>query len=221
MNVANKVLVLGDPGVGKTTFVNAVCNDRDKPVISTVGCNIEVTEHSYAAGTPRETNEVIELWDVGGANVHRRAAREVFMEDVCGVIFIHDLSNKKSEENLLQWANLLYEPPQLDRKKQTNPLQPIAFAADFESNQHLPTLIVGSHFDLYPNRGHNDAKLAKLRLQSQTLGINVDCRNGLLPGSTERMQLNKFFDMVVDRSHSGKDANLGTYGSYHRRRRPA
>lgn len=65
--------------------------------------------HQFAAGTPQEATEVIELWDVGGANVHRQTAARVFSENVSGIIFVHDLSNSRSEENLSAWATLLEE----------------------------------------------------------------------------------------------------------------
>lgn len=140
MNPPIKLLVLGDPDVGKTTFVNMLCNNSEKLLTSTIGCNIEVFYHIYAAGTPKETTEVIELWDVGGAFLHRQTAREVFMDDAVGVIFVHDLSNSKSEENLMQWATLLYEPTAYEKKKLP---QPLSFATDFATTQQLPTLFVG------------------------------------------------------------------------------
>uniref|UniRef100_A0AC34RG35 Uncharacterized protein n=1 Tax=Panagrolaimus sp. JU765 TaxID=591449 RepID=A0AC34RG35_9BILA len=219
MNPPIKILVLGDPDVGKTTFVNILCNDHDKPLTSTVGCNIEVFYHVYSAGTPKESTEIIELWDIGGAFLHRQTAREVFMDDAVGVIFVHDLSNSKSEENLMQWATLLYEPSASEKKKLP---QPLSFATDFATTQQLPTLFVGTHLDLHPNRNHTDASLAKIRFQPLTFGLHLDCRKSLFPGSTQRLQINKFFDAVVDYTRTLQKqtdtANMGGYNSYHRRR---
>ena len=63
--------------------------------------HVQILPHQYSAGTPQESLELIELWDIGGSNVHRQAST-VFLDNVCGVIFVHDLSNSKSEQNLSQ-----------------------------------------------------------------------------------------------------------------------
>jgi GTPase SAR1 family protein len=62
--------------------------------------------HQYAAGTPKECFEIVELWDVSGSNVHRKTAANVFFDGAQGVIFVYDLSNSRSEENLAQWTQV-------------------------------------------------------------------------------------------------------------------
>ena len=142
MNSSNKILVLGDTGVGKSTFVSTLCGNFDRLNTSTIGCNIELFSYIFSAGTPRECSEVVELWDVGGASIHRRTAREIFMDDGIGLILVHDLSNSKSEENLMQWVNLFYDNS-YEKRKLSMPTHPMTFTPDYEHNQHLPTLIVG------------------------------------------------------------------------------
>ncbi|KAL7071830.1 hypothetical protein ACQ4LE_008740 [Meloidogyne hapla] len=106
MNSANKVIFLGDSGVGKSTLINSLCGIQNNRPQSTLGCSIQILAHQYQAGTPNESTELLELWDIGGSNAHRYSSR-VFLDGANGVVFVHDLSNSRSEKNLSLWLNLL------------------------------------------------------------------------------------------------------------------
>jgi Rab-like protein 3 len=42
------------------------------------------------------------LFDVGGSHSHRNS-RHVFYNNFHGIILVHDLSNRKSQQNLEKW----------------------------------------------------------------------------------------------------------------------
>ena len=48
----------------------------------------------------------IELWDIGGSTSHKNS-RSIFYNNINGVILVHDLSNKKSYQNLRKWFSEL------------------------------------------------------------------------------------------------------------------
>lgn len=58
--------------------------------------------HEYKEGTPSQNTFFIELWDVGGSISHKNT-RGVFYTPTHGIILVHDLTNKKSHENLQRW----------------------------------------------------------------------------------------------------------------------
>lgn len=58
--------------------------------------------HEYKEGTPSQSQYFIELWDIGGSISHKNT-RGVFYNPVHGVILVHDLTNRKSHENLQRW----------------------------------------------------------------------------------------------------------------------
>ncbi|XP_054263602.1 rab-like protein 3 [Macrosteles quadrilineatus] len=98
-----KVIVVGDSGVGKTSLVHLVCHSE--PISNpswTVGCGVDVKLHEYEEGTPKQRSYFVELWDVGGSSSHRNA-RHVFYSSVHGIILVHDLTNRKSHQNLQKW----------------------------------------------------------------------------------------------------------------------
>lgn len=100
--------------------------------------------HQYEAGTPQQELELIELWDIGGSNAHREACT-VYFENVFGVIYVHDLSNSKSEENLAQWSDLFNGHRSAQGNQSMNRLSSDYSSpfCDVEKMGLLPTLIVG------------------------------------------------------------------------------
>lgn len=68
----------------------------------TIGCSLEVKLHEYKEGTPSQNTFFIELWDIGGSVSHTNT-RGVFYNPCHGIILVHDLTNRKSHENLQQW----------------------------------------------------------------------------------------------------------------------
>ncbi|VDK77280.1 unnamed protein product [Litomosoides sigmodontis] len=155
---------------------------------STVGCAVSVIAHQYRAGTIDEQTELIELWDIGGSTVHQKASVN-FFDGATGAILVHDLSNKKSESNLSQWVALLRGESSLPSLISSFTSSGSRFLlSDIESTP-MPTLIVGCKSDLAPERAK----------QTAYDRIFLNCRRPILPGSTVRIILSKFFDSVVDR----------------------
>ncbi|KAM9329583.1 rab-like protein 3 [Gastrophryne carolinensis] len=105
--LTRKVLVLGDSGVGKSSLVHLLCQNQVLGNPSwTVGCSVDVRLHEDREGTPEEKTFYIELWDVGGSVGSAssvKSTRAVFYNGINGIILIHDLTNKKSSQNLYRW----------------------------------------------------------------------------------------------------------------------
>ncbi|WKY06265.1 hypothetical protein Q1695_006451 [Nippostrongylus brasiliensis] len=178
---STKIVVVGESGVGKTSFVNALCGKPSADSPSTIGASIAMVWHEYKAGTSEQRSELMELWDIGGSGAHR-AASTVFLDGAAGVILVHDLSNKKSEENLYQWISLI------DGKPRVSGSTTRSLVADIESC-HLPILTVGCKLDLAPHRG-----------PSAYDRMNINSLRPIPPGSTASMALARFFDETIDRT---------------------
>ncbi|MBA0590751.1 hypothetical protein Gorai_019443 [Gossypium raimondii] len=96
-----RVLVVGDSGVGKTSLVHLIVKGSStaRPH-QTIGCTVGVKHTTY--GCPgssssslkgdAERDFFVELWDVSG---HERYK---------GVIFVHDLSQRRTKTSLQKWA---------------------------------------------------------------------------------------------------------------------
>lgn len=76
------------------------------------------------------------------------------METVAGVIFVHDLSNIRSEQNLANWVDIFYTYRMQNMQANLNSTRNGSFSTDFTSPNvsllgdvercgTLPTLIVG------------------------------------------------------------------------------
>ncbi|KAF5818699.1 putative P-loop containing nucleoside triphosphate hydrolase [Helianthus annuus] len=107
-----RVLFVGDSGVGKTSLVNLIVKGTvTKHPPQTIGCTVDVKHFTYgSAGSSsdsvkgdKEREFFIELWDVSG---HDRYAdcRSIFYSQINGVIFVHDLSQRRTKTSLKKWA---------------------------------------------------------------------------------------------------------------------
>eukprot|EP00080_Pristionchus_pacificus_P010945 PDM70965.1 hypothetical protein PRIPAC_44361 [Pristionchus pacificus] len=167
MNGLTKIVVLGESGVGKTSFVNSLCKK---------------------AGLSSQRAEMIEVWDIDGSSAHRSAAT-VFLDGTCGIILVHDLSNRKSESNLGQWLAIING----DRRN-TNIHTLNTLMADIERTQ-IPIIIVGTRLDQAPHRGN---------MQSLSFSgapqVNIDCRKDISAGSSQAMAISRFLDAVIERA---------------------
>lgn len=229
MNSANKILFLGDSGVGKSCLINTLCGSSNTRPPSTLGCQIQILPHQYQAGTFNETTELVELWDVGASNAHREASK-VFLDGANGIVFVHDLSNSRSEQNLILWIHLLEDQNQkrthqrLDSSRMgrlSTPTESIAASNNYlpfvaleveRSICAIPTLVVGTCLDQCPpQRVKNNENFHLLRQYEQ---ITLDARRPIQPGSTNRLVFSNFFDAVIRHcaesvsNHGGTNSSL-------------
>lgn len=107
-----RVLVVGDSGVGKSSLVHLIVNGSSLLHPSqTVGCTVSVKHTTY--GSPgsssnsikgdSERDFFIELWDVSGHERYKDC-RSLFYAQINGVIFVHDLSQRRTKTSLQKWA---------------------------------------------------------------------------------------------------------------------
>ncbi|XVE83249.1 hypothetical protein DITRI_Ditri16bG0072500 [Diplodiscus trichospermus] len=107
-----RVLVVGDSGVGKTSLVHLIVKGSSCAHPSqTIGCTVGVKHTTY--GSPgsssssikgdAERDFFIELWDVSGHERYKDC-RSLFYSQINGVIFVHDLSQRRTKTSLQKWA---------------------------------------------------------------------------------------------------------------------
>ncbi|CAL0306624.1 unnamed protein product [Lupinus luteus] len=107
-----RVLVVGDSGVGKTSLVHLLV--KGSPVArppQTIGCTVSVKHTTYGnSGSSSSSLKgdsdrdfFIELWDVSGHERYKDC-RSLFYSQINGVIFVHDLSQRRTKASLKKWA---------------------------------------------------------------------------------------------------------------------
>uniref|UniRef100_A0A3P8SVT6 Rab-like protein 3 n=1 Tax=Amphiprion percula TaxID=161767 RepID=A0A3P8SVT6_AMPPE len=197
-----KVLVLGDSGVGKSSLVHLLCQNQVLGNPSwTVGCSVDVRVQDYKEGTPEEKTFYIELWDVGGSVGSAssvKSTRAVFYNSVNGIILVHDLTNKKSSQNLYRWSLEALN-------KDSSPTGVIVSnGSDYDREQFaenpVPLLLIGTKFDQIPENKRNEVlnRTAFLSEDFNAEEINLDCTNPryLAAGTSNAVKLSRFFDKV-------------------------
>ncbi|XP_068648266.1 small GTPase LIP1-like [Aristolochia californica] len=107
-----RVLVVGDSGVGKTSLVHLIVKGSaiTRPN-QTIGCTVSV-KHTTQGSSGSSSSSIkgdaerdffVELWDVSGHERYKDC-RSLFYTQINGVIFVHDLSQRKTKTNLSKWA---------------------------------------------------------------------------------------------------------------------
>lgn len=107
-----RVLVIGDSGVGKTSLVHLIVKGSAvaRPP-QTIGCTVSVKHTNYGiSGSSSssikgdaERDFFIELWDVSGHDRYKDC-RSLFYSQINGVMFVHDISQKRTKTSLQKWA---------------------------------------------------------------------------------------------------------------------
>ncbi|CAJ1071330.1 rab-like protein 3 isoform X2 [Xyrichtys novacula] len=222
-----KVLVLGDSGVGKSSLVHLLCQNQVLGNPSwTVGCSVDVRVQDYREGTPEEKTYYIELWDVGGSVGSAssvKSTRAVFYNSVNGIILVHDLTNKKSSQNLYRWSLEALN-------RDSSPTGVIVSNSDYDREQFaenpVPLLLIGTKFDQIPETKRNevltrtaflseDFNAEEINLASQTFSsskASVDCTNPryLAAGTSNAVKLSRFFDKVIEKRYFTRDPSQMT-----------
>jgi small GTP-binding protein len=95
-----KICIVGDFGVGKTTLLNQYLEKRFIPnVASTIGSNFYVKRLKI----PNVKNVItLQIWDLAG-QAHFKWVRHEFYKGAKGIVYVFDLTNKKTFESLKNW----------------------------------------------------------------------------------------------------------------------
>lgn len=207
-----KVLVLGDSGVGKSSLVHLVAYSQ--PIVNsswTIGATIEVKQHEYCEGTPKQRSCFIELWDIGGSRAHS-SARPIYYNSFHGIILVHDLTNSKSHNNLRQWLGEVFysrDPTKESGFKVGSLLGAPAYETldfDMESfaEKNIPVLVVATKLDVASAPSVNRSRLSSVADECSADEILLDCNNikSFAPASTNAVKLSRFFDKVIERKYN-------------------
>lgn len=202
-----KIVVVGDSGVGKSSLVHLLCNGE--PVCNpswTIGCALHVKLHQYKEGTAGQRTFFLEFWDIGGSSGHENS-RSVFYTSAHGVILVHDLTNRKSEQNLFKWLPQVLSPSR-DVKFNSYDID-----SELLADNRLPLIVVGTKYDLVEEMRVSSAlsrSSSSFANESGADEIFLNCclAKSLAPGSGNVVKLCRFFDRVIDRRYfSGSEFN--------------
>ena len=99
-----KLLIVGDPGVGKSNFIYRYTKDKfSESNLSTVGFEANTKEIEIT-----DKKVIVQLWDSAGQDKYKSITKNLFTR-VQGIIILYDITNKKSFMNISNWINLIKE----------------------------------------------------------------------------------------------------------------
>ena len=136
-----KIIVLGDSGVGKTSLCH-VCKFSSFPDNVEVTIGFDVLEKGVRVLSCPGGHVRLQLWDTAGQERFRFSITGKYYRGAHGVIFIYDITNSESFENIAHWER------ELDRQAVGN-TTPIKFLigtkTDLESQRKVPRPIAESY----------------------------------------------------------------------------
>ena len=146
-----KILVLGDSAVGKTSLLLKYTDDYFPIVyVSTIGVDYKTKIINI-----NDMNISLQIWDTAGQERFRSLAKS-FMKDADGILFVYDITNKKSFDNIKNWI------------KRTE-----------DVNDSFQKIIVGNKSDLENKREVKKETLEKFCNTGNLKGIEMSAKLGI------------------------------------------
>ena len=127
------IIVVGDSGTGKTSFVNKWIKDTfDENYKATI-----VSEFSYKIYDYKNKSYKIQLWDLAGMD-QNICITKIFSKDSHGCIVLSDITDQKTLDECVKWKNTVDE------------------TAKFLDGTSLPSILIRNKVDLLENDDNND-----------------------------------------------------------------
>ena len=167
-----KILLLGDTSVGKTSLIlKYTDNYFSETSVSTIG--VEFKEHEI-----KNKKIKLQIWDTSGQE-RFRSITETFYRGADGILFVFDVTNKESFENIKDW---LMDPHivNLDAKK----------------------ILVGNKIDLVDQRVVNKESMEKYGQSKNLNSFETSAKTGENVGQifeeiTELLLANKSEEEII------------------------
>ena len=145
-----KILLLGDSTVGKTTLILKYVDGFFPTVhVATIGVEFKKKKINIEG-----ININLQIWDTAGQE-RFRGVTKTFLKGADGIIYVYDITNKNSFENLKTWINTAEES-----------------ISDFK------TIIVGNKLDLEEKRKVQFEWLEKFCKKQNTIGKETSAKDG-------------------------------------------
>jgi len=221
-----KLVVVGDSGVGKSSFINGIVNQvpLNHPS-STIGCSVEVLEYAYTGHHGHRRDVFLEFWEVGGARGHRDS-RSIFYTNPNGLILVHDLTNRKSFLNLKKWV----EEAMSAGKEELTGVSVRGSKEKYDYNLasvtnvgSVPILVVGTKEDQGHSVQTNNRSAFHIGLADDSdiffCEINSCMQTQLVSTSAKWNTLNSFFEKVIETRFYPGGRNLTQDSDYWRGRK--
>lgn len=101
-NAVNKVAVIGDTGVGKTSFIQSYVNGF--PLMA-IGTTLGVNFHSMFLDIKREKTK-LNIWDTAGQDRFRSIIK-LYLKNIHGIILMYDIYTSNIRQYLDMWLEMI------------------------------------------------------------------------------------------------------------------
>ena len=178
-----KILLLGDSSVGKTSLILKYTEDYfQETYLSTVGI-----EYKTKTLEIKGVEVTLEIWDTAGQERFRSLSK-TFIKDAEGIIFVYDITNKKSFDDLKIWIKECEDHAKKDYKK----------------------ILVGNKIDLENDREVNEESHNKICEKDKISGFFTSAKSG---ENVEDAYLELAKLIVGDKDSKELDKNYGRENS--------
>lgn len=104
-----KIIIVGDSGTGKTSFVNKYILDKfDESYQATIA-----TQFNFKVIEIGEIIYRIQFWDLAGQD-RSTGTTKLFTKDSNGIVFCCEVNNQKSRDNIIKWKESIEQSLNLE-----------------------------------------------------------------------------------------------------------
>lgn len=169
-----KVILIGDPGVGKSSLINMYVNEKFKHSYQ-VTIGLDVTSKMVEIQGPDKLETVkLSINDIGGQD-RFVTIRHLFYPGAHLVMYVYDVTRLNSLKNLkTTWEAELseYNPPE-------------------EGGNNIQKILVGNKADL------EDLRVITVE-EAEAIAIELDCSEHLLASAKENKNVNESFTRLAE-----------------------
>lgn len=125
-----KVIIVGDSGVGKTSFFYRYLNKKfSTEYVSTMSIDFGIKEIRWN----KRTNIRLQIWDTAGQERYGNFI-SMYFRDTKGAICMYSVDNKESKVQISKWKKLINEKVTLNGEEYLPPCIIIANKIDLDKN---------------------------------------------------------------------------------------